>query len=156
MQNEYRMILSEVFRDVLMRFSFMFGEECAKNELPINNFDYQHARVGFSGSQYGCIGILAPIELCAEMAANVLGTDIEDDNCAEDSVDTLSELTNVVCGQFLIGAFGEKPVFNLTPPLVSEADRVEWLDVADKDNSLAFMIEDMPTLIYLEVKQEVE
>jgi len=151
MQNEYKMILSEVFRDILMRFSFMFGEECAKNELPLNNLDYLHARICFNGHKHGCIGILAPVELCTEMAANVLGIDIEDDDCIMDSLDTFEELTNVVCGQFLTGAFGDNPVFNLSPPLVSKSDRAEWLEVADKDNSLAFMIEDEPTLIYLEV-----
>jgi len=149
-----KMIFSEVFRDVLMRFAFMFGEECSKNELPPNDFDYIHVRVCFNGYKRGCIGILAPVELCDEMAANVLGTDMEDDNCAGDAVDTLEELTNIMSGQFLTGAYGSEPIFNLSPPLVSEADKSEWSEITDSDDSLAFMVEDLPALIYLEGKDD--
>jgi chemotaxis protein CheY-P-specific phosphatase CheC len=150
------MTFSKVFQEVLMRFLFMFGEGCDKDQLPLNNFDYLHARVCFNGYKRGCIGILAPVKLCIEMSSNVLGTDMEDDICTEDSVDTLEELANVVCGQFLTGAYGDSPIFSLSPPLVSETDEIAWSDIVDSDDSLAFMVEDTPTLIYLELEQEVE
>jgi hypothetical protein len=43
---------------------------------------------------------------------------------------------------------------NLSPPLVSEADKSEWSEITDSDDSLAFMVEDLPALIYLEGKDD--
>jgi len=156
MVDEYKTTLSEVFRDVLMRYAFMFGEECEKEDLLPDSLGYLHVHVAFNGYKQGCIGILAPDELCVEMAANVLGTDMEDDNCADDAKDALEELANVVCGQFLTGAFGDEPIFNLSPPSIANAGELNWVEISENDDSLAFMVEDTPTLVYLKMEQEVE
>lgn len=152
MQNNHKIMLSEVFRDVLMRFAFMFGEECSKDEFPLENVSCFHAKVSFTGNGLGSIGILAHEDLCVEMSANVLGTDVNENCCSEDAVDTLEELSNVLCGQFLTSAFGDKAIFNLTPPFVSVADTLEWTESLNKDESIAFMVEDYPALVYLEMK----
>ncbi|HGJ67218.1 TPA: chemotaxis protein CheX [bacterium] len=152
MQNEYRTMLSEVFLDVLMRFAFMFGEKCPKDKMPLENPSFYHARVEFYGDRQGTVGIMASDDLCIEMSANVLGTDIEDKNSVEDAVDTLEELSNVVCGQFLTSAFGNEVIFNLIPPSVSIADSKEWSELLYNDESLAFMVEDSPALLYLKME----
>jgi len=156
MLDEYKTVLSEVFCDVLMRYAFMFGEECEKESILLDNPDYLHVNVSFNGYKSGNIGILASPELCIEMAANVLGTDMEDDNCANDAKDALAELANVVCGQFLSSAYGSEPIFNLSPPSVSEVSELEWQEIYENDNSLTFMVEDNPALIYLDIEQEAE
>jgi len=153
MLDEYKKILSEVFRDVLMRYAFMFGEECEKESIIPYNLDYLHVHVAFNGYYEGRIGIIAPAELCIEMAANVIGTDAEDDNCTDDAKDTFEELANVTCGQFLTGAYGDKPIFNLSPPSISEASELDWVEISENDDSVAFMIEDTPALIYLEIER---
>jgi chemotaxis protein CheY-P-specific phosphatase CheC len=154
MLDEYKTTLSEVFRDVLMRYVFMFGEECEKESIMPDNFDYLHVHVAFNGYYEGRFGIIAPAQLCIEMSANVIGTDIEDDNCVDDAKDTFEELANIICGQFLTSAYGDEPIFNLSPPSISEADELSWVEIFENDDSLAFMIEDTPALIYLEIERD--
>ncbi len=156
MLSDYKSVLSEVFCDVLMRYAFMFGEEYEKENFLPDNPDCLHVNVAYNGYKKGNIGIIAPIELCIEMAANVLGVDEENGNCLNDAKDTLEELANVVCGQFLTSAYGNEPTFNLSPPSISESDELTWIEVCEKDNSLAFMVEDTPVLIYLEGDREEE
>ncbi|MGB9594706.1 MAG: chemotaxis protein CheX [Candidatus Poribacteria bacterium] len=152
MLNNHETILSEVFCDVLMRYAFMFGEECEKENFLPDNPDCLHVNIAYNGHKKGNIGIIAPIELCIEMASNVLGTDEEDENCVNDAKDTLEELANVVCGQFLTSAYGDEPIFNLSPPSVFESDELTWIEIRESDNSLAFMVEDAAVLIYLETE----
>lgn len=153
MLDEHKTILSEVSRDVLMRYVFMFGEECEKENIMPDNLDYLNVYVAFNGHCEGRVGIIAPAELCIEMAANVIGTDIEDCNCTDDAKDVFEELTNVICGQFLTGAYGDEPIFNLSPPSISEAGELNWVEISENDNSLAFMVEDTTVLIYLEIER---
>jgi chemotaxis protein CheY-P-specific phosphatase CheC len=153
MLDEYKTSLSEVFRDVLMRYAFMFGEECEKEGIMPDNPNYLHVHVAFNGYCEGRLGIIAPAQLCIEMAANVIGTDVEDENCTDDAKDTFEELANVICGQFLTGAYGDKPIFNLSPPSIYEAGELNWIEISENDDSLAFMIEDTPALIYLDMER---
>lgn len=152
MQQEHKTILSEVFREVLMRFAFMFGEECQKNEIPTQNPDCIHSKISFNGYICGSLSIMTSADLCVEMSANVLGMDAENDECLEDSFDTLEELLNVVCGQFLTSAFGDEMIFDLSPPLVSIADSNEWAELLKSFYSLAFMVEDYPALLYMKIE----
>jgi chemotaxis protein CheY-P-specific phosphatase CheC len=154
MLDEYKTTLSEVFRDVLMKYAFMFGEECEKESIMPDNLDYLCVHVAFNGYCEGRVGIIAPAQLCIEMSANVIGTDIEDGDCLDDAKDTFAELANVICGQFLTCAYGDEPIFNLSPPSMSEAGELNWIEISENDDSLAFMVEDTPTLIYLEMERE--
>lgn len=154
MKSEYKEILSEVFSDVLMKYAFMFGEECQKDELPENGDSYLHARVSFYGDKSGVLGVITQKDLCFEMAANVLGIETEEENCDDEAEDTLEELINIVCGQFLTSAFGFEPVFNLFPPSVSKLNQDDWWKYVLDDNTIGFVVEDTPAIIYIQVEQE--
>ncbi len=154
MKSEYKGILSEVFSDVLMRYAFMFGEECQKYELPENSDGYLHAQVKFYGHKSGTLGVITQRSLCFEMAANVLGIETEEENYDDEAEDTLEELINIVCGQFLTSAFGVEPIFNLFPPSVNELSEDDWCKYVLDDNTIGFIIEDTPAIIYIQVEQE--
>ncbi len=154
MKDEYKGILSEVFNDVLMKYAFMFGEECQKDELPENGDSYLHAQVSFYGHKSGVLGVITQKNLCFEMAANVLGIETEDENSNDEAKDTLEELINIVCGQFLTSAFGVEPIFNLFPPLVKELSEDDWWKYVSDDNTIGFVIEDAPAIIYMQIEQE--
>lgn len=154
MKVEYKDILSEVFSDVLMKYAFMFGEECQKDELPENGDGYLHAQIGFYGHKLGTLGVITQKSLCFEMAANVLGIETEEENSDDEASDTLEELINIVCGQFLTATFGVEPIFNLLPPSVNELDEDDWLKHIYDDNTIGFVIEDTPAIIYIQFEQE--
>lgn len=152
MENEYKEVLSEVFSDVLMKYAFMFGETCQKDDLPENGDGYLHAYVSFYGYKSGVLGVITQKSLCFEMAANVLGIDPEEENSNDEAEDTLEELINIVCGQFLTATFGVDPIFNLFPPSVDELDEDDWRKYVSDNNTIGFVIEDTPAIIYVQVK----
>ncbi len=152
MENNYKEILSEVFSDVLMKYAFMFGEECQKDELPENGDSYLHAQVRFYGHKSGILGVITAKNLCFEMAANVLGIETEEENSDDEAEDTLEELINIVCGQFLTATFGTEPVFNLFPPSVNEIDEDDWWKYVSDNDTVGFAIEDAPAIIYVQIE----
>ena len=148
MQNEYAVILSEVFCNILMNYAFMFGDECAKDEFPANGDNYMHATVSFSGDRSGSLGISTSPDLCVQLAANILGLDPDDGDSIEDASDALKELLNIACGQFLTATFGDVPIFELSPPSVSEIDETEWKTLLENEETIGIMVDDVPAIVY--------
>ena len=95
----------------------------------------------------GTIGLVAPNELCVELAANILGMDSED---ADDNYtyDAIKELTNILCGQFITSLFGEDMIFDLSPPSVEAINRERWNRLISDEKTTGFVIDDLPALIY--------
>ncbi len=156
MKSEYETILTEVFCDVLMKYAFMFGDALPKDEFPPGDGDYMQAAITFSGHRSGALEISAPVDACVELAANVLGKDLDDDDSMDDAPDALKELINIVCGQFLTAAFGEGPVFDLLPPSISTMDETDWENLVDNEKTVGFMVEDAPAIVKIYVDQETE
>ena len=148
MQNDYAVILSEVFCDILMNYAFMFGDECPKEEFPVDGDSHVHVTVSFSGDRSGLLGISTSPDLCVQLAANVLGLDPDDADSIDDASDALEELLNIVCGHFLTATFGDVPVFELSPPSVSEIGEAEWRSLIENEETIGIMIDDIPAIVY--------
>lgn len=152
MQNEYRAVVTDVFCDVLLNFAFLFGDEFPKDEIEVDEADYLKITVTFSGDRKGTLGIATTTDLCSVLTANVLGEDPDDyEILDENTSDALEELLNVVCGQFLTAAFGEEPVIDLSPPAASRISEAEWKNLVDNEETVSFMVEDVPALIYTSI-----
>ena len=149
MQSEYRAVLAKVFSSILMKHAFMFAEEAPTAEIPVNDTDHLHATVCFSGQRSGVHGISASTKFCTELAENVLGLDPDDKILANDVSDALEELANIVCGHFLTTAFGEGPVFNLSPPSVSRVDNAKWKQLIDSQEAIGFTVDNDPVIVYV-------
>ncbi len=154
MQSEYDTILSEVFCDVLINYGFMFGDPAPKDELLTSDTDYLRTTVSFAGHRTGVIGISTPADLGAQLAANVLGLEPDDDDSIESALDAVKELVNIVCGQFLTSAFGDEPIFDLLPPVSLEIDKAEWDKLLESEETMGFMVEDEPAILYVSIESE--
>ena len=146
--------LVDVAIQVLEQQAFMFGEPCAKEELETAADIFLHAHMEFSGPACGTVGIEAPAEVCAELAANMLGVDVDDSLAAEDAEDALRELLNVVCGQLLTTAYGAALVFDLSIPQMEKIDRVDWETQVDATATSTLLVDDEPFLVYLKLKED--
>lgn len=152
MQNEYRTVLTEVFCDILLQYAFLFGDECPKDELSVDDADCLKITIDFSGERSGDIGIAASTDLCAILTSNVLGEDPDDyEDLDENTSDAMEELLNVVCGQFLTAAFGEEPVIDMLPPIAARINVAEWDSLVDDEKTIGFMIEDIPAIVYASI-----
>ena len=90
-----------------------------------------------------------PVEMCPEIAANVLGVDLDDPDVVVKPLDALKELLNVTCGHVLTALAGDEPVFDLTVPEVTEIDAVAWKKLADAPYTVAFLVDESPVLLQL-------
>ena len=93
-----------------------------------------------------------PPQMCAEIAANVLGIDPEDDLAQEQSVDALKEVLNITCGKMLPVLAGTEPVFDMSLPETLEINADAWTARLNEPGTLSFMVDDSPVLLRLLIR----
>ncbi len=142
-------VLGEVVYDVFEKLAFMFGEVVDKEEVPQTATAYVRASMTFSGDMAGTIALTVPVEVCPEIAANVLGLDQDDELVAAQAIDALKEVLNVICGNVLTAIAGEKALFDLSVPTVSDLDPEAWTAVVKEPNTHVYLVDDSPVLVQL-------
>lgn len=147
MMNEHREKLRVVFIEVVEKLTFMFGDPCEKDDLPDPESECIKATISFEGTNSGVIELLVPSGMCAEMAANILGMDEDDEAAVSKGTDSLKELLNVTCGNFLTAIAGETPVFNVSAPQATRLDLSWWPRVLADPESIGILIDDYPVLL---------
>ncbi len=143
-QNE---ILLEVFFDVIEKLAFMFGEPTQKEEIPSPESDCIMASIVYTGKTSGVIDLLVPEVMCAELAANILGMEQADQDAIARGTDSLKELLNVTCGNFLTTLAGDTPVFNVSAPTAKQVRTGEWSAFLENPDFFAAMIDEHPALL---------
>lgn len=138
--------IQEVFCEVLESLAFMFGDPADKEGLATDE-PVLEATVEFRGPSQGGLTILTPHSVAGEVAANLLGVDPDDESAAEQAHDALGELMNVTLGRLLTTLAGAGPVFDLSPPKVSDADGEKWNQFMEAPQTVAFLIDDRPVLL---------
>lgn len=145
-----RAVLMEVLNDVLERFAFMFVELSGNKELNDCNSPIYSTSIRFKGPESGSITFYAGKNFCAELAANILGTDLE--NAPPDAEkDALKELTNVSCGELVAELYGETEVIDLTVPELQTIEKEEIPKIREAENPLHLWVDDYPVLIQLKI-----
>ncbi len=140
--------LEEILSDVLQEQAFMFAEHGDDQEVDSPSAPFMHARIQFNGPCSGRLGLVFTQNLCSELIINMLGMD-SDDLEEEDIADAFKELLNVVCGKFLIAAFGPMLKFDLSIPTVEKIDLDQWLAQKSNQHTTVLMVEDEVVLFEL-------
>jgi len=118
MPNKLKDNLAHALESVVKTMASLPVETVDPRDLPDMEASLLHAHIGFAGKSSGEIGLLFDPALAALLAARILGLEDRDQLLDDMIEDTVKELLNVVCGQFLTMSFGETPVFTLTVPHV--------------------------------------
>ncbi len=147
MPPEYTEQLDEVFTSVLESMAFMFADLTEKEEMPEQTDEPLKVIIHFNGPTSGTLSLIAPEEMCVELAENLLGAQSPDEIDQIQRFDVLAELVNVTCGQLLTAILGEEPVYDLTPPEVKKVSQDEWVKMLRYENTVTFMVEDCPVLL---------
>jgi chemotaxis protein CheY-P-specific phosphatase CheC len=137
-QNE-RDVLSEVTARVFQQTAFLFPEPAdLSSGIPAGEGAVYSVSLSFSGDREGEVSLVVTEALCRELAANVLGEDPAEDDSLEKALDAAKETLNIIAGQFLIQIFGNKALFNLTAPQVTELtpEQAAAIDLTDRVCSL--------------------
>jgi len=134
--------INGVFCEVLAQFAFMFAEPCCRDELPRGASDFVRAEVKFAGPLTGSMGLVVPLEMCAEIAANALGVERTDEEVQAASLDALRELANLTCCHLLSSLAGEKAVFDVSVGRSKDFDQQQWTLARNADDTYTFLADE--------------
>lgn len=144
-------VLSKTFCRVLEQTAFMFAEEADKKNCSLPDSSFFCSTISFRGPSEGNITLCVPESISPEITANTLGIEPGQDISDKMEEDTVKELTNILCGQFITEVEGTAPVFDFTPPEIRKLPRENWKNLLVSDNSTAVKIDQIPLLLKLEM-----
>lgn len=146
MNDAFFAILEQAFNETLENVAFMFAEPLDEASdgggQPLLKAD-----ISFDGPESGTLSVTLPETMAAELAANSLGVEPDDEEAVSQGKDAVGEMLNVFCGKLLTNWKGEDPIFNLSIPVIKSLDASEWSRLCDMDNSVLFRVEDYPVLV---------
>ena len=153
-------VIGEVFESVLQNLAFMFVEAVEKETLqntesPQDLPDkFIKASMAFTGPKNGLVNLMVPEDLAKELAANIIGKDIDKNISQKHLQDALKEVLNVTCGNLLSAVVGTQQVFDAASPTLTEHDQAGWSAFLAEAESIPFMIEDWPAVLQFLVDGE--
>jgi hypothetical protein len=153
MQTGNREVVSEVFCSVIEQIAFMFAEVASLEDMVGTEQAFVEASMSFDGQLRGRLTMAVPRDACAQIACNVLGMEPDDPEVAMGATDSLKELLNVTCGHILTSLAGDRPVFDLSIPQVSDLDAQALQLLLDRPDTVAFRVEESPVLVRLEMQE---
>ena len=151
---DQREILFEVVREILEKLAYMFGEPAEDGAFETPHEAYVGS-IKFAGHRDGELCLAVSHEMCMELAANMLGTEIDDPDAEEAAGDALKELLNVSCGNILTALYGTQPTFELSVPEARKTDPKAWEKFSGHPESIRFMIDDYPAFVNLQIRNDV-
>lgn len=150
-------ILENEFVEVMSDLTYMFAEPAGEDLSFLNTgHNYMLAQISFNSKSLkvsGDISLICPKTLCEQIAKNVLGMGSEESDSGKEE-DVLKELLNITCGKFLTGVYGDKPIFNLSIPVVNTTHATEWEKIVGNNSSIFVVDENMPLIVYLSLTNE--
>jgi len=146
--SEYRKILQDVLSDVLEKQAFMFLED--GTDVPV---EYHEEGIGagiaFNGEKNGEINIYVSKSTAIEISANIIGEDVTDDYDINNAIDSIKEIINVVCGNFLTRLGNEDAEYNITIPNHQQISMEEWSGIISRDSCSHYVFDDHLLLLDL-------
>ncbi|MGE5188496.1 MAG: response regulator [Gemmatimonadota bacterium] len=152
-------VIGDVFESVLQNLAFMFVESVDKDTLRSTDSphdmpeNFTKASMAFSGPIQGRVNLMVPDELAKELAANIIGKELDRNISQKHLQDALKEVLNVTCGNLLSAVVGSTQVFDAAPPTLTEHDEAGWSAFLEEPASIPFMIEDWPALLQFLVEE---
>lgn len=148
---DYASMVEQVFSNVIERFAFMYAEPAEKDQVPAPAEERLLARMTFTGGVEGAMAVAAPLSLCEEMAANILGGELDPHELRMMHADALGELLNMACGH-VATLLDAECATDLAPPVVAALSAEDWDRLLTTPHTFGFAVEGRPTLVSLSVR----
>jgi len=145
MEADWKTELNTVVCHVLEQTAFLFPEPAdLADGISFDGREYLSASLPFSGDHTGCVVLVMPVEMSRELAANLLGEDDDVDISPEKQYDAAKEILNIIVGQLLIQLYGDKALFDLTPPKVKGIGQEELFALIEQNEYALSVADDYP------------
>jgi chemotaxis protein CheY-P-specific phosphatase CheC len=153
--NERKEYLKEIVSSVLEQTAFLFPETVDLNDgVSFDGHDMLWASIDYSGDREGEVTLIIPLDLCRELATNLLGEDPEDNDEKEKAIDAAKEILNIITGQLLTRLYGEKALFNLSAPQIKDFVQEEFFSTLEQKDYVCNLVDDYPVIATLTTRTE--
>lgn len=125
--------------DVFAGLAFMSVSEDPADAADIAGARWIESAISYSGAARGTLVLRCPTEFAYELAGNLLSVDADDPQIEAKSIDAVKELLNILCGRVITTVYGDKPIFDLTPPTAKYLDAAPVLADSTNDSTLMFV-----------------
>lgn len=140
-------ILVRVLSDVLEKFAFMFTEmESGDDAYDESKQKYFQSTISYFGKNNGHICVGAPLDICMELSANILGLEYDEVN-EQMATESLKELLNIICGEVIVELYGKTDIYDLQPPELALLAFSEWKKLCNNPNYIKVYVEEQPFII---------
>lgn len=129
-------VSSRVFEDMAFVFTELDEKPAPWEE------DLVAAELTFTGEHKGKLMLITYSELCLELAANLLGIELDDPEADEKSLDALGELLNVIGGILMEKIFGKNQNHQLGVPSMKKITQKELLEQGDNCTCVSLLDEE--------------
>jgi len=146
-KNEYKDITLRTVMEVLEQTAFVFPEPSDMLDgVSFDDHKFIMVSLGFSGDRKGRVNMIMATEFCAELAANLLGEELEETVPEENDFDSAREMLNIISGQLLTRIFGEEALFSLSAPEVEEIVNDRLFQMIDSEDYALCMVDEYPVI----------
>ena len=140
---------------VLEDWAMMLPEQVEPEACP---FDVTQpiymAWVDVRGLINGALSIVTQKNFMDALACNLLGREPEEATDQSEEIDALSEMVNVLAGNYFTEAYGEGVVFDLINPNVNQIPPSELARIANRKIKYYFVADDCPVAVTFSVKEK--
>ncbi|MCP4633798.1 MAG: chemotaxis protein CheX [candidate division Zixibacteria bacterium] len=152
--SEFMPKISEVVCEILQSTAFIFPEPADLSDgIAFDENEFLLAHLTFNGYREGEVSFITTTGLLVELAANLLGEDEENSISEEKYSDAAKEILNIISGQILTTLFGEREVFNLTPPEVRTIKGEELFSILEESPYCFSIADDNPIITTFALKE---
>lgn len=145
--NEYKDITLKTVMEVLEQTAFVFPEPSDMLDgVSFDDLKFIKVSLGFSGDKQGRVKMILATEFCAELAANLLGEDLEETVPEENDYDSAREMLNIISGQLLTSIFGDEALFSLSAPEVEPIASEKLFQLIDSEDYALCMVDEYPVI----------
>jgi chemotaxis protein CheY-P-specific phosphatase CheC len=134
--------LLTIFSEVLADLAFMFTDDVDPEPTP--GEQWLEVSISYDGEATGTLYFRCPRSFSQTLAANLLGTDPNDDEADSQAEDAAKEFMNIVCGQLVTAIHGTEHVFNLAIPQLREMTETPSLEPTDNENISTLAVDGQP------------
>ncbi|SYZ74383.1 hypothetical protein TRIP_C90011 [Candidatus Zixiibacteriota bacterium] len=155
-ESKQKEMLSDILCRVFEQTAFLFPEKVDLLEgMSLDEFEMLSINLKFAGDREGETTLIIPVDLCRELAANLLGEDPCDGTDREKCYDAAREMLNIITGQILTETFGEKALFNLSSPQTSELARDAFFAGYEQGDYVCCTVDDYPIFATMKLKEKI-
>ncbi|GEM_PF-642600 len=144
---DFKEITLSTVMEVLEQTAFVFPEPGDMLEgVSLDNMEFIMVSLNYTGDKLGQVMMIMATEFCAEIAANLLGEEVDETSPDDNNFDSAKEMLNIISGQLLTRVYGDTALFSLSAPEVQQLQNEKLFEIIDSKDYALCMVDEYPVI----------